>query len=230
VSSYLEYVAGRTVAVVGPAPAPYDQSAEVEAHDIVLRCSPFSRAVAVPGYGTRTDVGIYNGTNTRRINGGDEQLIAGVKQLKWSIYKVKPYPYFLGNARLAHWPTKTRSRQNPNQVTLALSDLTHFEPASVTVFGADFFTGPMGEIYDPAYHYLHAEVEDVSKSMRHHDQRWNRAIVKAIRKRYGWPNGDARYQAVLDMPDDEFDAIQDRNWGVPRPLAEVYPHVQLPTL
>jgi hypothetical protein len=38
-SSFGEYVAGKTIAIVGPAPAPYDQSAEVDAHDIVYRAS-----------------------------------------------------------------------------------------------------------------------------------------------------------------------------------------------
>jgi hypothetical protein len=228
-SSFLEYVAGRTVAVVGPAPAPYDQSAEVEAHDIVYRCSPFSRATPVPGYGTRTDVGIYNGTNTRRAVAGDELILDGIRRLEWAVFKSRPHPNHLTNTRQALWPPP-RGSFNPNQVTLALFDLTQFHPASVTVFGADFFTGPIGAIYDPAYLPLHLDVSDVSASMQHHNQTRQRQVVRRIRDQLGWPVGDARYQAALDMPDDEFDAIQQRNWGVPRPLEQVYPHLNLSTV
>lgn len=228
-SSFLEYVCGRTVALVGPAPALRDQSDEVEAHDIVYRCSPFSRATPVPGYGTRTDVGIYNGHNTRRANNGDELILDGIRRLEWAVFKVRPHPNHLTNTRQAVWP-RMRQMFNPNQVTLALYDLTQFHPASVTVFGADFFTGPMGAIYDPAYHPLHDDVTDVSASMQHHDQTRQRQVVRSIREQHGWPTGDERYQAALDMPDDEFDAIQQRNWGVPRPLEQVYPHLNLSTV
>jgi hypothetical protein len=80
--TFYEYVAGKTIAVVGPAPVPYDQTAEIDAHDIVYRCSYgftwqlgmdespagscWTAGVFPQGTGTRVDVSFYNGMATRQ--------------------------------------------------------------------------------------------------------------------------------------------------------------------
>jgi len=111
-SSFGEYVDGKTIAIVGPAPAPYDQTAEVDAHDIVYRPSygfhtPADEAVRLSshaeigtdwyesgvfpaGYGTRVDMAFYNNGATRMgMRGELDQVLV---DLDWAMFKSSGMP------------------------------------------------------------------------------------------------------------------------------------------
>jgi hypothetical protein len=218
VSSFLQYVAGKTIAVVGPAPAPYDQSAEVDAHDLVYRCSygwhvpeggregddQFESGRFPAGYGTRVDMAFYNGGSTRLAGTG--RLDPVYADLDWAIHKYQPdYTSPLTNVRaaeLCRWPA--RPAFAPNQVTWMLYDLSFFEVQSVTVFGADFYMGPTETWYDPAYLYPGWEdgAEDPTEALspQFHDQEDNREFIRLIRQATGWPVGDDRFLKALNTP------------------------------
>jgi len=193
-----DYIRGRTVALVGPAVPLRDQRAEVDAHDVVYRVGVHGDHH--PLYGTRADVGIVNSQKSRRISAG--QHLDRIRNLDWLIHKAgagePPVPH-----RRAHLPVGT-----PNLATIALHDLTFFGPASVTVFGVDFFLGGPATCYYGPYKaasggYSFFDVR--TNSTRVHDQQLQRRIIRRIRAEKGWPRGDDRFDAALELDDVTFD-------------------------
>lgn len=203
--AFADYIRGRTVALVGPALPERDQRAEVDAHDVVYRIGV--HAEHHPLYGDRMDVGIVNSQKSRRISAGDHaDRIAG---LDWLITKAGAGTPQVPNRR-AHLPLGT-----PNLATIALHDLTFFEPATVTVFGADFYLGGPAMAYYGPYKvasggYSFFDVR--TNSTRVHDQQLQRRIVNRIRAERGWPTGDARYLAALELDDVTFQTRWDAAW------------------
>jgi hypothetical protein len=232
-SDFADYVNGKTIAIVGPAPAPYDQSDEVNAHDLVYRTSygfsaPADKSIrrssstdlgtnwyvsgVVPaGYGDRTDMAFYNvGAGIQAARGELDQVLA---DLDWAVFKIDVMPPSpVTNIRPCNRPPVAQPGTE-SQVTAMLWDLTFFKPAKVTVFGADFYTGPIESWYDPAYAPTEAIVDGTEivssvESIRWHDQENNRSIVRLVRA-LGWLAGDDRYLRALDMTFEEHQAILD---------------------
>jgi hypothetical protein len=230
-SRFEEYVDGKTIAIVGPAPAPYDQSAEVDAHDIVYRTSygfspPLDPAIRMAshaelgtdwfvsgvfpaGYGTRVDMAFYNNQATQQALRGElDQVLV---DLDWAMWKTGGLTDSqLTRGRPVHRaPVKVPGTES--QVTAMLWDLTHYRPAAVTVFGADFYTGKFEAWYADEYvpNDLIADPscwEAAVSSIHWHDQDDQRRIVRMVRS-CGWLVGDARYLRALDMTFEESNAI-----------------------
>jgi len=213
-SSFGQYVDGRTIAIVGPAPAPYDQTAEVDAHDIVYRASygflwdgkqeRYEAGRFHAGYGTRVDMAFYNG-------GASRQAVDGVldnvyQDVDWAIHKFAPgYESPLTNTRTANMPRVIHGKKvHANQIPIMLWDLTFYSPAKVTVFGADFYLGPVETWYDPGYvkPFIGDFDADPTESVGpgFHDQELNRQIVRAVRDTVPWLAGDDRFLEALDVP------------------------------
>jgi hypothetical protein len=230
-SSFGEYVDGKTIAIVGPAPAPYDQTAEVDAHDIVYRTSwgfsaPTDEAILKSssaalgwdwyrddvfpaGYGTRVDMAFYNNGACQQMARGELDHIIG--RLDWTVCKrTGMQPSGLTNLRSCNKaPMKLPGTES--QVTAMLWDLTFYRPASVTVFGADFYTGDFEDWYDPSY--VPTEVmadstswEEHARSILWHDMAENRRVCQLVDD-LGWIAGDARYLKALRMPFAQYNAI-----------------------
>ena len=230
-SSFGEYVDGKTIAIVGPAPAPYDQSAEVDAHDLVYRTTygrhiPTDPAVRMSsyaergedwfrsgsfpaGYGSRVDLAFYNhGTTAMALRGELDHVLA---DLDWAVFKTDSMPPSgVTNVRPAN-RAPMKSLGTESQVTGMLWDLTFYAPASVTVFGADFYTGDFENWYDPGWQ-LPETMSDPARWRDHveatlwHNQDDNRRIVRAVRD-LGWLVGDDRYLKALDMTFEEYNGI-----------------------
>jgi hypothetical protein len=230
-STFEEYVDGKTIAIVGPAPAPYDQSAEVDAHDIVYRTSYgfqvptdpsvlhsssaahgtdwFRSGVFPAGYGTRVDMAFYNNEASGQAMRGELDHV--LVDLDWAMFKTGgPTDSPLTRGRPVHRaPVKVPGTES--QVTAMLWDLTHYRPAAVTVFGADFYTGQFEDWYSTEYvpleHMTNRETWQASISAIHwHDQDDQRRIVRMVRS-CGWLVGDARYLRALDMTREESNGI-----------------------
>jgi hypothetical protein len=206
--TYRELIEGKRVAAVGPAPAPYDQSAEVDAHDVVIRFGfdhwPWA------GYGDRVDVVGLDGHHSGLFLQG--RLPVAVPEGAWCVLKMAPdvgWP----RVHTADW----QYGGNPLQLTLILNDLRRFGPADVTVFGANFYVEPFrayaesdwefGESSDPVTGRAWARyVLGQTNTAHDHYPKQDMARIRAIRDEFGWPNGDERFMRVLAMSDDEYDA------------------------
>jgi hypothetical protein len=202
-AAWAAYIRGKTVAVVGPAAPPHDQSEEIDGHDVVIRVNA---QVDWPAeYGRRMDVAAVNGQNTIDVQDRPERY-AGCD---WILTKKRP-PTKAENVRQVRRP----KGPNPNQVTFVLYDLTFCQPADVHVYGADFYVGGptnyTGE-YQNRYDIV-GHVDKWAASQRAHDQHHQRQIAAVIRAQHGWPSGDSRYIAALEMDPSEYDGIWRRAW------------------
>jgi hypothetical protein len=230
-STFGEYVDGKTIAIVGPAPAPYDQSAEVHAHDIVYRASygfsaPLDPAVrlsscaalgtdwyrsgAFPaGYGTRVDMAFYNNGATMQASRGELDQV--LTDLDWAMFKSAGMPASgLTNVRTVNRPPM-KVPGTESQITAMLWDLTFYRPAAVTVFGADFYTGDLEDWYSPEYVPTGIMVDPTQMSahvdsIHWHDQDDQRRIVRAVED-LGWLIGDERYLKALHMTYHQYTTI-----------------------
>jgi len=230
-SSFGEYVDGKTIALVGPAPALYDQTDEVDAHDLVYRTSwgfsaPNDEAIvkssSAPvgwdwyrenvfpkGYGTRVDMAFYNGGASDQMARGELDHI--IQHLDWTVCKRSGMqPSGLTNLRSCNRPPM-KVPGTESQVTSMLWDLTFYSPASVTVFGADFYTGKFEDWYDVSYvaPELMADTanwQEHARSTMWHDMADNRRICQAVYD-VGWLVGDDRYLKALHMTYEEYNAI-----------------------
>ena len=200
--NFEHYVAGKTIAIVGPAPLPYDQSAEIDAHDLVYRPGKIPGG---PEYGTRVDIVYLNGRVGREVlDDSAADLRAYNEQATWWVNKKDNAPQRpQGFQRLAHRPVNVT---NPNAVTGMLWDLTHFHPASITVYGADLYAGGPNNAYHPAYDRRDS-IDEANAYLLHKPMeqlRAHRAIYAT-----GLIKGDDRYVAAVTMTDAEYQAVID---------------------
>ena len=199
-----EYVAGKTIAVVGPAVPVGDQSADIEGHDLVYRLA--QRPKHIPEYGTRIDIVYLNGKLGRTILDDDmREHYEFAAPASWWVYKMKHGRQFRpnGQQRQAHKP----DIRNENAITGVLWDLLQFPVESITIYGTDLFaSGPQGS-YHPseepdgappemlAWFPLHRPFEQL------HTHRRMVATGKIV--------GDDRYLAAATMTDAEYQAVVD---------------------
>jgi hypothetical protein len=145
VDTFADYILGKSVALVGPALAPYDQSAEVEAHDVVYRIGyRWDLGKPVPNYGERTDVVFYNAEASRKLALGLYDTF--VKNIPWIMVKRDPRAAITHHYRVLELPFK-----KANQVPIALNDLVKLRPSKITVFGVDLYLGGPSTAYDKNY-------------------------------------------------------------------------------
>ena len=198
-----QYVAGKTIAVVGPAPLPYDQSAEIDAHDLVYRPG---KVPGGPEYGSRVDIVYLNGRLGRTmLDDSMRDLKAYNDQATWWVYKSHRGRQYRpdGLERIAHRPTFLT---NPNAVTGILWDLTHFHPASISVYGADLYAGGPAAAYHPGYD--RRDPMDEARAFLLHKPMQQLHAHRAIYAT-GLIRGDDRYVAAVTMTDGEYQAVID---------------------
>ena len=208
-------IEGRTIARVGPAKPYRDQSAEIEAHDLVYRVGFINRIP--PEYGTRTDIAFLNGAACRQLYADDmAEYFAVYDDVPWLVMKHRN-----GYRRQGHYkharPMKRVS--NPNQATMALYDLLQYEPgpASITVYGVDLYSAGPGEMYHENYlnwgHLLAdptvAEVASHASAFLSHDP-WQQMRSHRNCFRSGKVIGDERYLAAVQQTDEEYQTVIDR--------------------
>lgn len=198
--TFEEYVAGRTVCVVGPAPLDEPLDDLIESHDIVYRAG---RHIPRPGYGTRTDV-VYLNSHQGRTILADESASwsAHMQAADWWVFKNLSGWRPSGNYRRAMRPRK----MNPNAVTGILWDLIHFEPSSITVVGTDLYAGGPQRAYYDGYdmHALTVQAEAFLNHKPFDQMRVHRQIVQT-----GKVVGDDRYLKAVSMTDDEYRTVVD---------------------
>jgi hypothetical protein len=205
---FAEYVAGRTIAIVGPGSLDGDQTPEIEAHDLVYVCSGQWRH-----HDVRADIVFLNSNYGRKYANHDLDL------------EYAPEWVVLKNAGSSRPQTRTAHQRkgiNINQVTGAVWDLSHYEPADVKVYGADFYLGGPGSSYQANYK-THAQTynyQRTEESLRSHDQQGQRAIVRDVIAAKGWPTGDSRYVDIAMMPDKAYASAYNAVWRSPNAKAE----------
>jgi hypothetical protein len=196
-----EYVAGKTIAVVGAAPLPYDQSAEIDGHDIVYRANLHRPG---PEYGQKTDVVFLNGWMSRKTYDDDASWWRErCEDATFWVFKGPRGERRDGLYKRAHKVPIV----NPNAVTAMLWDLIHYGPASISVYGTDLYSGGPEAAYYPGYK-RRPLAEQASSFLLHkpmEQMRIHRQVVAT-----GKVVGDDRYLKAVAQTDEEYQAVIDR--------------------
>jgi hypothetical protein len=164
--------------------------------------------VFTAGYGTRVDMAYYNAGAAFMAQRAELDHV--LPDLDWAMFKIDMAPSGLTNVRSVNRPPM-KVPGTESQITAMLWDLTFYEPAKVTVFGADFYTGDLEQWYSPDYVPTDimtdpTQITEHARSIHWHDMADNRRIVNAVRD-LGWLAGDTRYLTALDMTFQEYNAI-----------------------
>jgi hypothetical protein len=198
-----DYVRGKSIAIVGPAPLTHDQSAQIDSHDIVYR--PAKSPIG-GWYGERLDAVYLNNIRGRTILEDDQaELRAKIEVADWWVYKSSTSHRPTGLYRVARKPRQ--SGFNPNAITHMLFDLALTPCAYITVFGADLYAGGPENAYVEGYPWV--DLPHQAFSILSHDPMKNRRVHRAVLTT-GKVGGDSRYLAAVSMTDEEYQAVIDR--------------------
>jgi hypothetical protein len=200
---WADYIAGKTVAVVGPAPLERDQSADIDSHDIVYRTS--QHLDMPPEYGSRLDAVFFNGQLGREIyNDERAEVKKAADRAAWWVFKSGNNTYRIDGPRhVAARPKIT----NPNAITMMLWDLIQYPVGSITVFGADLYAAGPGHAYHDAYDRRLPWSQGQGIIMH---KPWEQMRVHRAVHRTGKVIGDDRYLAAVTMTDAEYQTVIDR--------------------
>jgi hypothetical protein len=205
--TFSDYVAEKSIAIVGPAPMPFDQSADIDGHDLVYR--PAHSPIG--GHrGERLDIAFLNGHAGRKIY-DDEFTDVRVKlePADWWVYKGSAT---MQGRRDGNWRkiVKPNLSLNLNAVTGMLFDLAQHRTGHITVFGADLYAGGPGAAYGPDYvSWSDLDVAGHAQGFIMHDP-WKQMRVHRAIHATGKVVGDDRYLAAVTMTDAEYQAVIDR--------------------
>lgn len=99
------------------------------------------------------------------------------------------------------------ARTHLNQVPIALLELYSLKPASVAVFGSDYYTRP-GLSYSPdspSHLRLIGDPDSFIGSMlESHNQLHQKRIIRWVQERRGWPTGDPLFSRLTATDEEEF--------------------------
>jgi hypothetical protein len=198
--TFLDYVQGRSVAVVGPAPMPIDQSAEIDAHDLVYRPC---RAPIGGHYGSRIDIAYINAMWSRDIYDDEHTAVReSIEPATWWVFKTYQVHRRDGFYRTAVKPGR---QMNINAVTGILFDLIQNDVGSITVYGADLYASGPQQSYNDDYGARWTLLQQAS-GVVNHDPLKQMAVHRAIYQT-GKIVGDRRYIAAVTMPDDDYEKV-----------------------
>jgi len=207
--AFAEYVAGKTIAIIGPAPFRRGDVNLALDHDLIYR-------VSEAGWNDRIDIQFLSKQNLRDWT-SDQRFVEG----DWLCCKVPDRQQKLNtNGQVRTCRLKLTAKMNPNQVTGAIMDLEHFEPADVNVYGADLYIeGPSG-LYRPGYYMERFNNFENSKhwaGIQGHRPWLQHETARAIMLRTGWFSRSTAYREALELDNAEYMARLKDNWGVKEP-------------
>lgn len=136
-----EYIAGKSVAIVGPASSKHDVGAEIDSFDIVARFSYRGLFPEPIIYGRKLNISYYNGEDLINISKTDD--FGFFDDIEVAVFKALRYPFQIPllKARRARLQ-KTNGflfSGSANAVPNALFDILHFQPGRVKVFHSNFW-------------------------------------------------------------------------------------------
>jgi hypothetical protein len=206
--TFEEYVEGKVIALVGPAPAVGDQTAEIETADIVYKAA---QHLWDTSYTARADIVYFNGSRGRTILDDEQaELKALADPAEWWVYKLKYHTHRPDG--LYRRAAMTPDLKNPNVFTSAIYDLLQFNPKEIRVYGTDLYAAGPADSYGPGN--LRRELHDQAGAVIAHQPMRQRRIHRwAVST--GKVTGDDRYLAAVNMTDEEYQAVIAR-WAAAR--------------
>jgi len=202
---YARYVDGKSIAIIGRAKPFADQSAEVEAHDLVAITS--YTGFVIPEYHARCNISIYNRHAARWLL--EKKSRARLLNVDWFLFrtgKVPPPPSV--KSRIIGGPAFFGGLGN--QVPVILNDIVKFFPSKVSLYGTDLYLSgydterPFGNV---------ADFETWKAGTIEHDQPRVRRYYQLMCELYPFIAPDVRLDRILGMSDKEFWSKLSDAWG-----------------
>ncbi len=142
-----DYMSGKSVAIVAPAPGNDDNGAEIDSFDVVVR----PNALGPPSvdeswrHGSRTDIVSFAATRARQLERAGEPVLDS--SIRFALFKYKPIPT-KGGAPAVHVPRHplrhlhTYTLRQVNHLPQLIYYLSSFEITRLKIFNATFFLSP----------------------------------------------------------------------------------------
>ncbi len=140
---YFNYISGKRVAIVGPAPTNKKNGKEIDSFDIVIRLS-YKGKDYLPDpsiFGSKTNASYYGHENTGYyiVNYSGRFL----EDLDWILFKSNKHEKNISKIKLSNYRYFKRNRfyfsGSPTMIQNAVFDIMHFNPSRVKVFNTNFF-------------------------------------------------------------------------------------------
>jgi len=210
---FADYIAGKRVAVVGPAPSSVLNGEEIDSFDIVVRVShlkPIDPTYS-PVIGSKTNISYYGNVFTKQIDSKilDFNFADSLHFLifKSSIHgsKFQSFARNSGRVRYFNSPKALFFNGSPMMIQNSLFDLLLFKPASIKLFNTTFYLSPQPHLqgYHDMWDYPKNDSFKDIQGFAHHDIVSNFMFVKNLfeNKRI---EADAACQNVLRLSKEEF--------------------------
>ncbi len=209
-------LAGRSVAIVGPAPCPEGLGREIDTFDVIVRVSYWgaSHLPSQDAAGSRTDVSYYNEQHGARAV--QDAHIGVLSDLRLAVFKDPSQVARFSPSRAAFLPGPCLFDGHPNMIPIMLFDMLHFNPSRIKVFGTNFFLSDRASRYDKSYVGIssHSASGRLFALARHDlcsQVNFVRNLVKA-----GAVEIDEIGARVLDMSNRDYMAAMERvDWRLP---------------
>lgn len=142
---FADFVRGKRIAIVGPAPSDDQVAEEIDQFDIVIRTN-YRGASSLPpaqDYGSKIDVSYYNYTYTKQVLFGADN--AYLDDLKFAIFKNQSdLDRYRGRPTSAQFRLMNQINEfifngKSQMMQNIIYDLLHFEPAEIKLFKSNFF-------------------------------------------------------------------------------------------
>lgn len=208
---FAQFIDGKRVAVVGPAPNDEDSAQEIDQFDVVIRLNYRGTHSLPPAeqFGSKMDISYYNGDNAKGILKANDFSFAG--DLQFAVFKSARYAY---SPPLQRTGTPcTRAMFSPHQfwfygtptmIPNVLFDLLHFNPATIKLFKANFFYTK--NLYYKGYSTVDHSLSHFSKVWYNHAK--HNLISQLNFTRMLVQNGlietDQTCRAVLDLDNQDY--------------------------
>jgi hypothetical protein len=141
---FFEYLNGKNVALVGPAPISDGAGKEIDAHDIVVRISYTGENSTVDqeNFGSKVNISYYGNVFSEAINKTSNSNF--LDKLDYAVFKTICHRYRkelvqINKGRVFFSPNYCFFNGSAHMVQNALFDLLHFSPKKIKLFNINFF-------------------------------------------------------------------------------------------
>jgi len=218
---FLDYVKGRTIAIVGPAVPKDDLGDEIDSFDIIVRTNYRNGSnFPINKFGNRTDISYYN---QYRISSHLDEVVEVSPKLDWVVLKSEINELKFNDSLTGGVSCESRSSCSlhqffsldsaPQAIPSILNDLILFSPKYIKIFCVNLFNSEKNN-YTSSYkpNPDHNTVKDISNSLRIHEPFAGFRFVKSIFS-MGLCDADKTTTQTLELTTEEYADNLQRLYG-----------------
>jgi hypothetical protein len=216
---FADYIRGKKIAVVGPAPNEEKDATEIDSYDVVIRTNYRGNNSMPPAdeFGRKINVSYYNYTYTKQVLSGEDNSF--LEDLNFAVFKNA-----IDIQRYHGRPTSTTFRTmrqindhilngKSQMIQNIIYDLLHFEPLEIKVFKSNFFMSE--QRYYSSYASPTNQTQNASKlwiNFATHDLVTQFKFSQTLLKTYQI-SGDIQVREILKLSPEQYMSNISRIYG-----------------